>query len=114
MKIFEINKSAVFKEGGLGSQKVYKQKMLTFKRMSKGTLGRTINRKKKRKKDVVSEAIVKVLASAVQPMATQEIADAIGRPWHSVQTRCLQLQISGKLRGFRVGRINLWQEVKHE
>lgn len=79
-------------------------------RMSKGTLKRTVNRKKRKGKvDKVLEDILTTLKSANQPMATQEIADSIGRPWHSVQTRCLRLQIAEKITGFRVGRINLWQ-----
>ena len=82
-------------------------------RMSKGTLKRTINRKKKKGKvDIVLEDILITLKSANQPMATQEIADSISRPWHSVQTRCLRLQIAEKIIGFRVGRINLWQVKK--
>lgn len=70
----------------------------------------TTNRKNKKEKiDNVQEDIFNTLKSTPHPMATQEIADIIKRPWHSVQTRCLKLQINNKIIGFRVGRINLWQ-----
>ena len=92
-------------------QKVFKQSLPAIDRMSKGTLKRTVNRKKKRgeKKDLLLEAISNTLKSAQKPMATQEIADELEKPWHSIQTRCLKLQIEQKIIGFRVGRINLWQ-----
>jgi hypothetical protein len=69
-------------------------------------MSRTINRKKE---DELIEGILKVLRASNKPMATQEIAEILTRPWHSIQTRCLMLQINNKLNGFRVGRINLWQ-----
>ena len=67
---------------------------------------RTINRKKE---DVVSIEIVKSLSNSLNPKSTQEIADEIKHPWHSIQTRCLKLQLNERVIGFRVGRINLWQ-----
>ena len=80
--------------------------------MGESTFKRTINRKKgKAKIDGVLEEVLKTLRASSKPMATQEIADFINRPWHSVQTRCLKLQIENKITGFRVGRINLWQAI---
>lgn len=67
---------------------------------------RTVNRKKE---DVLEGEILKSLSNAINPKSTQEIADEINHPWHSIQTRCLRLQVNNKLNGFRVGRINLWQ-----
>ncbi len=68
-----------------------------------------INRKKE---DRVRKDILDVLSKSLNPISTQEIADKISRPWHSVQTRCLKLQIAGKINGFRVGRMNLRQILK--
>jgi hypothetical protein len=77
--------------------------------MIKSKIDRTVNRKKE---DVLEVEIVKSLSNSVNPKSTQEIADEINHPWHSVQTRCLRLQINNKVIGFRVGRINLWQIKK--
>jgi hypothetical protein len=74
--------------------------------MTKSKIDSTVNRKKE---DDVTLEIVKSLSISVNPKSTQEIADEINRPWHSVQTRCLRLQLNDKVLGFRVGRINLWQ-----
>jgi hypothetical protein len=67
---------------------------------------RTVSRKKE---DVLEGEILKSLSNSINPKSTQEIADEINHPWHSIQTRCLRLQLNNKLNGFRVGRINLWQ-----
>lgn len=74
--------------------------------MINSKINRTVNRKKE---DVLEVEIVKSLSNSINPKSTQEIADEIKKPWHSIQTRCLRLQINNKLTGFRVGRINLWQ-----
>lgn len=74
--------------------------------MIKSKINRTVNRKKE---DLVELEIVESLANSVNPKSTQEIADEIKKPWHSIQTRCLRLQLNNQLIGFRVGRINLWQ-----
>lgn len=71
-----------------------------------------INRKKEKRGDRVREDILVVLSKSINPISTQEIADKISRPWHSVQTRCLKLQLENKINGFRVGRMNLWQILK--
>jgi hypothetical protein len=67
---------------------------------------RTVNRKKE---DVLEAEILKSLFNSINPKSTQEIADETNHPWHSIQTRCLRLQLNDKVIGFRVGRINLWQ-----
>lgn len=66
----------------------------------------TVNRKKE---DEVEAEILKSLSNSINPRSTQEIADETSHPWHSIQTRCLRLQLNNKVIGFRVGRINLWQ-----
>jgi repressor of nif and glnA expression len=77
--------------------------------MIKSKINRTVNRKKE---DVLEVQIVKSLLNSINPKSTQEIADEIQKPWHSIQTRCLRLQLNQKVIGFRVGRINLWQIKK--
>lgn len=65
-----------------------------------------INRKKR---ESLQGDILRVLKGFDRPVSTQEIASKLGKPWHSVQTRCLMLQVEGRVDGFRVGRMNLWQ-----
>ncbi|HNZ52144.1 MAG: hypothetical protein BWY36_00018 [Candidatus Diapherotrites archaeon ADurb.Bin253] len=77
--------------------------------MIKSKINRTVNRKKE---DKLEGEIIKNLASSINPKSTQELADEVNRPWHSIQTRCLRLQLNNKITGFRVGRINLWQIKK--
>jgi hypothetical protein len=77
--------------------------------MIKSKIDSTVNRKKE---DEVTTEIVKSLSNSLNPKSTQEIADEINHPWHSVQTRCLRLQLNCQVIGFRVGRINLWQIKK--
>jgi hypothetical protein len=72
-------------------------------------INRAINRKKE---DSLIKGILEVLSQNSNPESTQEIADKLNKPWHSIQTRCLRLQIESKLNGFRVGRMNLWQIKK--
>lgn len=74
--------------------------------MVKGKINSTTNRKRE---DETTTKIVTFLSKNSNPVSTQEIADQIKKPWHSVQTRCLKLQILNKVNGFRVGRMNLWQ-----
>lgn len=64
---------------------------------------------KKKQVDEIKQDILKILSENERPVSTQDIAEELSRPWHSIQTRCLTLQIEDKLIGFRVGRVNLWQ-----
>ena len=63
-----------------------------------------------KKEDKLKKEIIEILRNELQPISTQDIAEKLARPWHSIQTRCLMLQIENKLNGFRIGRINLWQK----
>ncbi len=73
--------------------------------MNKGTINRTNG---KRGKDLMKD-ILKLLSNAERPLSTQDIAKGLNKPWHSVQTRCLMLQVESKVICFRIGRMNLWQ-----
>jgi DNA-binding IclR family transcriptional regulator len=67
----------------------------------------------RRKKEVLRLEILRILKGNERPVSTQELADKLkGKPWHSVHTRCLMLQVEGLVEGFRVGRMNLWQISK--
>ncbi len=59
--------------------------------------------------DILRKAILKTIKKSTNPISTQDISTSLNKPWHSIQTRCLRLQIDNKITGFRVGRINLWQ-----
>ena len=61
-----------------------------------------------KKGDLLQKRILKLLSSSPAPISTQDISLKLKKPWHSVQTRCLMLQIDKRVNGFRVGRINLW------
>lgn len=60
----------------------------------------------------IKKEILKILSKENQPISTQDIAKVTNYPWHSIQTRCLNLQIENKINGFRIGRMNLWQVKK--
>ncbi len=59
--------------------------------------------------DNLRKNILKIIQKNANPISTQDISTELQKPWHSIQTRCLRLQIENKITGFRVGRINLWQ-----
>lgn len=56
--------------------------------------------------------ILKVLSEAKTPISTRDIALKIGRAWHSVQGHCLRLQIDGKIIGYRISNLNVWEIKK--
>lgn len=53
--------------------------------------------------------ILKVLNAAKTPISTRDIAVKIGRAWHSVQGHCLRLQLAGKINGYRISNLNVWE-----
>jgi hypothetical protein len=61
--------------------------------------------------DIDSE-ILKALKESDNPMSTKDICNAVGKSWHTIQEHCLKLQISDKVKVFRVGRVNLWSLKK--
>ena len=69
----------------------------------------TINRTNGKMGADLMKDIFKLLSSSERPLSTQDIAKNLGKPWHSVQTRCLMLQVESKVICFRIGRMNLWQ-----
>lgn len=59
--------------------------------------------------DELKKTILKTILKSQVPISTQDISIALKKPWHSIQMRCLKLQLDKKITGFKVGRINLWQ-----
>ena len=70
-----------------------------------------VTRKAKLGKKIDLE-ILNALKSSKNPLSTRDLALKIKRAWHSVQTHCLKLQLNGKLNGFTVTNINIWQIKK--
>jgi hypothetical protein len=56
----------------------------------------------------IESDILGVLSESKQPISTRELAEKIGRAWHSVQGHCLKLQLKGKVDGFRISNLNVW------
>ena len=56
--------------------------------------------------------ILKVLQESKIPVSTRDIGIKIGRAWHSVQNHCLRLQIEGKITGYRISNLNVWEIKK--
>jgi hypothetical protein len=56
----------------------------------------------------IDKDVLRVLNQLDRPASTDEIAQKIDRAWHSVEKYCCILKSEGKIRGFRVGRMNLW------
>ena len=56
--------------------------------------------------------ILEVLQKSKIPISTRDIAVKIGRAWHSVQGHCLRLQIDGKIVGYRISNLNVWEIKK--
>jgi hypothetical protein len=60
----------------------------------------------------IQKDIVELLALYDRPLSTRELAISLNRAWHSIQHNCLRLQLAGRIRGFRVGNMNLWELKK--
>ena len=56
--------------------------------------------------------ILQVLKDSKKPISTRDIALKIGRAWHSVQSHCLRLQLAGKIIGYNISNLNVWEIKK--
>ncbi len=56
----------------------------------------------------IDRDILKIIASSDRPVSSREISLKINRAWHSVNTRCLRLQLAGKINGYKIGNMNVW------
>ncbi len=59
----------------------------------------------------IEKDILKVINGSDRPVSSREISLEIKRAWHSVNTHCLRLQIAGKIRGYVIGRMNVWEKL---
>ena len=57
----------------------------------------------------IDQEILDTLRKAKNPLTTRDLALKIGRAWHSVQVHCLKLQLKGRVRGFMITNINVWE-----
>jgi hypothetical protein len=60
----------------------------------------------------IDQQILAALKEAENPTSTRDLALKINRAWYSVQTHCLKLQVKGKIKGFNVTNINVWELKK--
>ncbi|MBI4448080.1 hypothetical protein HY643_03810 [Candidatus Woesearchaeota archaeon] len=56
--------------------------------------------------------ILKLIDAAERPLSTREIAIQLTKAWHTINTRCLKLQLRGEIDGFKVGNTNIWSNKK--
>ena len=68
--------------------------------------------KVRRRAEKIDRDILKSLSSSERPVSTRDLALKIKRAWHSVQTHCLILQLKGKVNGYRISNINVWELKK--
>jgi len=66
----------------------------------------------KRRGESIDRAILKVLRKSERPVSTRDLGLKIGRAWHSVMGHCLRLQLAGKINGYRISNINVWEIKK--
>ncbi|MBI2672317.1 hypothetical protein HYX16_05265 [Candidatus Woesearchaeota archaeon] len=66
------------------------------------TFKSTINRQN------IFNLITKSIKDSSTPISTTDISKKINKSWHTIDRHCLQLQILGKITGFKVGNMNLW------
>lgn len=59
--------------------------------------------------ETIDRDILKILKQSPQPISTREISLKMGRTWHTVDRHCLKLQLAGKLNGFKISNLNVWQ-----
>jgi hypothetical protein len=86
--------------------------------MNNGTIVKTNNglvvckkSKKGRPKLELSKEILFSLENSDKPLSTSDLVHSLNRAWHTIDRACLKLQISGKVEGFRVGKMNLWRKA---
>jgi len=67
------------------------------------------NKGRGRPKLDVKADIFKILSQSSRPLSTSDLCNELGKAWHTIDRACLMLQIDGKMDGFKVGKMNLWQ-----
>ena len=59
--------------------------------------------------DQITKDIYNAIKKSKLPLSTRQICLEINREWNSVQSRCIKLQIDGKIVGLKVGNMNVWK-----
>jgi len=70
-----------------------------------------------KEKEDLKQKILFLLSHSENFLSTHDISKELEKPWHSIQTRCLMLQVENKVEGLRIGRMNLWKinkDIKKE
>lgn len=70
-----------------------------------------IPRKAKLGKKIETD-ILQVLSQSKTPISTRDIALKIDRAWFSVQSHCMKLQLQGKIIGYKISNLNVWEIKK--
>ncbi len=91
----------------LANRKLFKY-LFAINSMKKSVIYRT------KEGDCLKDEIFSLLLGSGSFLSTQDISTELNKPWHSIQTRCLMLQIENKVNGLRIGRMNLWQANKED
>ena len=60
----------------------------------------------------IENGILSVLKKSKNPISTSEIAHQLGNSWHTIVRHCLDLELSGRVSKFTMGRISAWQIKK--
>ena len=77
--------------------------------MNKGTNSNTNNSASVRKKEDLSEHILKELKTSENPLSTSDLTFKLKKAWHTIDRACLMLQIEEKVDGFKIGKMNIWK-----
>jgi len=60
----------------------------------------------------IKERILALVKESERPVSTNELVQKSKFAWSSIQLNCLQLQLQNKIIGYRVGKMNVWEEKK--
>ena len=63
----------------------------------------------KRRAAKIDRDILKILSSSERPVSTRDIGVKIDRAWHSVMNHCLRLQLKGRINGYKISNMNVWE-----
>lgn len=66
----------------------------------------------KKRGESIDIKIIKLLKRQIHPISTREISIDTKLSWHTVINHCLRLQMAGKVYGYKIGNLNVW-EVKN-
>jgi len=86
---------------GTNNGSINSSRMGTYKSTNKGA--------NIRKKEDLSNSIVKELKASDKPLSTSDLTFKLDKAWHTIDRACLMLQIEQKIEGFKVGKMDLWR-----